>query len=87
MVAFAEFIKCIGNYEGGNTALAELFAQHSGITMSAMILKQKLNRWCCPLGDLGISFSSKELHSGKVVSVRYTPPATRASQVSQDSGA
>lgn len=87
MVAFAEFMKSIGSYEGGNTALAELFAQHSGITMSAKILKQKLNRWCCPLSDLGISFSSKELHSGKVVSVHYTPPVSHASQVSQDSGA
>ena len=87
MVAFAEFIKSIGSYEGGNTALAELFAQHSGITMRAKVLKQKLNRWCCLLSDLGISFSSRELHSGKVVSVQYTPPVSHASQVSQDTGA
>lgn len=85
MVAFVEFVKTIGSYEGGNTALAEMFAEHSGITMSAKVLKQKLNRWCCPLSDLGISFSSKELHSGKVVSVQYTPPVSHASQVSQDS--
>ena len=84
MVAFMEFVKTIVSYEGGNTALAEMFAQHSGITLSAKVLKQKLNRWCCPLRDLGISFSSKELHSGKVVSVQYTPPVSHASQVSQE---
>ena len=85
MVAFVEFVKTIGCYEGGNTALAEMFAEYSGITMSAKVLKQKLNRWCCPLSDLGISFSSKELHSGKVVSVQYNQPVSHASQVSQDS--
>ena len=85
MVAFVEFIKSIGSYEGGNTELAEMFAQHSGIELSAKILKQKMNRWCCLLSDLGISFCSRELHSGKVVSVQYTPPVSHASQVSQDS--
>lgn len=85
MVAFVEFIKSIGSYEGGNTELAEMFAQHSGITLSAKILKQKMNRWCCLLSDLGISFWSKEQHNGKVVGVKYTPPVSHASQVSQDS--
>ena len=85
MIAFVKFIKSIGSYEGGNTELAEQFAQHSGITLSAKILKQKMNRWCCLLSDLGISFRSWELHGGKVVSVKYTPPVSHASQVSQDS--
>ena len=85
MVAFVEFIKSIGSYEGGNTELAEMFAQHSGIELSAKILKQKMNRWCCLLSDLGISFRSWEQHDGKVVSVKYTPPVSHASQVSQDS--
>ena len=85
MVAFVEFIKSIGSYEGGNTELAEMFAQHSGIELRAKVLKQKMNRWCCLLSDLGISFCSRELHSGKVVSVKYTPPVSHASQVSQDS--
>jgi hypothetical protein len=85
MIAFVKFIKSIGSYEGGNTELAQMFKEHSGITLSAKILKQKMNRWCCLLSDLGISFWSKEQHNGKVVGVKYTPPVSHASQVSQDS--
>jgi hypothetical protein len=51
--------------------------------MTAKVLKQKLNRWRHPLSDLGVTFSSREVHSGKIVTVQYTPPVSHASQVSQ----
>lgn len=87
MEALVNFIMSIGSYEGGNTALAEQFAAYSGINLSAKMLKQKMNRYRYDLQDRGITFSSKELHSGKVVSVQYTPSVSHASQVSQDLGA
>jgi len=52
--------------------------------MSAKVLKQKLNRWRHPLSDLGVTFSSREVHAGKIVTVQYTPPVSHASQVSQN---
>ena len=83
MIAFIDFVKATVHYEGSNTRLAELFASHSGHTMSAKVLKQKMNRWRLPLSDLGVTFSSREVHSGKIVTVQYTPPVSHASQVSQ----
>ena len=83
MKSFVNFIMSIGSYEGGNTTLAEQFTAHSGINLSAKMLKQKMNRYRYELQCQGIAFSSKELHSGKVVSVQYMPPVSHASQVSQ----
>lgn len=82
MEAFVNFIMSIGSYESGNTTLAEQFTAHSGINLSAKMLKQKMNRYRYELQCQGIAFSSKELHSGKVVSVQYTPSVSHASQVS-----
>ena len=83
MIAFVDFIKHIRFYEGSNTLLAERFYAASGFSMTAKVLKQKLNRWRHPLSDLGITFTSREVHSGKIVTVRYAPPVSHASQVSQ----
>ena len=83
MIAFVDFIKHIRFYEGSNTLLAERFYAASGFSMTAKVLKQKLNRWRHPLSDLGVTFSSREIHSGKIVTVKYTPPVSHASQVSQ----
>ena len=85
MIAFVEFVKHISFYEGGNTQLAESFCTASGYSMSAKMLKQKMNRWRHPLSDLGVTFTSREVHSGKIVTVQYTPPVSHASQVSQRS--
>ena len=83
MIAFVDFMKHIRFYEGSNTLLAERFYAASGFSMSAKVLKQKMNRWRHPLTDLGVTFSSREVHSGKIVTVQYTPPVSHASQVSQ----
>ena len=83
MIAFVDFMKHIRFYEGSNTLLAERFYAASGFSMTAKVLKQKLNRWRHPLSDLGVTFSSREVHSGKIVTVQYTPPVSHASQVSQ----
>ena len=85
MMAFIDYMKQISYYEGGNTLLAENFSTASGFSMSAKVLKQKLNRWRHPLSDLGVTFSSREVHAGKIVTVQYTPPVSHASQVSQNS--
>ena len=85
MVAFVDFVKHISFYEGGNTQLAECFNAHSGCSVTAKVLKQKMNRWRHPLSDLGVTFTSREVHSGKIVTVQYTPPVSHASQVSQRS--
>ena len=74
MVAFVDFVKHISFYEGGNTQLAECFNAHSGCSVTAKVLKQKMNRWRHPLSDLGVTFTSREVHSGKIVTVQYTPP-------------
>lgn len=83
MNAFVDFMKHIRFYEGSNTLLAERFYAASGFSMTAKVLKQKLNRWRHPLSDLGVTFSSREVHIGKIVTVQYTPPVSHASQVSQ----
>ena len=83
MIAFVDFMKHIRFYEGSNTLLAERFYAASGFSMSAKVLKQKLNRLRHPLSDLGVTFFSREVHSGKIVTVQYTPPVSHASQVSQ----
>ena len=83
MMAFVDFMKHISFYEGSNTLLAERFYAASGFSMTAKVLKQKLNRWRHPLSDLGVTFSSREVHIGKIVTVQYTPPVSHASQVSQ----
>ena len=83
MIAFVDFMKHIRFYEGSNTLLAERFYAASGFSMTAKVLKQKLNRWRHPLSDLGVTFSSREVHIGKIVTVQYTPPVSHASQVSQ----
>ena len=83
MMAFIDFMKHISFYEGSNTLLAERFYAASGFSMTAKVLKQKMNRWRHPLSDLGVTFSSREVHSGKIVTVQYTPPVSHASQVSQ----
>lgn len=83
VIAFVDFMKHIRFYEGSNTLLAERFYAASGFSMTAKVLKQKLNRWRHPLSDLGVTFSSREVHSGKIVTVQYTPPVSHASQVSQ----
>lgn len=83
MNALAEFIKSIGSYEGGNTALAEQFAQHSGINWSAKVLKQKMNRWRYELEEAGVRFRSYETNHGKMVAVSYMPSTSHTSQNSQ----
>ena len=87
MVAFVDFMKILGSYEGGNTALAESFAEYSGIVLTPKVLKQKMNRWCCVLADAGITFRSFDTNHGKMVSVSYTPPTSHTSQISQNLGA
>ena len=87
MLAFVEFMKMLGSYEGGNTALAEAFAQHSGIVLTPKVLKQKMNRWCCVLADAGITFHSYDTNHGKMVSVVYTASTSHTSQISQNLGA
>ena len=84
MNAFVNFMKSVGSYEGGNTALAEQFAAHSGITIGPKGLKQKMNRWRYELEDEGIYFRSYETANGKMVSVRYEPPASQTTQISQN---
>ena len=83
MLAFIDFMKRISLYEGSNTLLAERFYAASGFSMTAKVLKQKMNRWRHPLSDLGVTFSNREVHSGKIVTVQYAPPVSHASQVSQ----
>ena len=87
MAAFVDFMKTIGSYEGGNTALAEAFAEHSGFVLTPKVLKQKMNRWCCVLADAGVTFRSFDTNHGKMVSASYTPPTSHTSQISQDLGA
>ena len=87
MVKFVEFIRSIGSFKGGNTELAEAFATHAGITLSAKVLKQKMNRWCSMLLDAGIRFRNRDTNHGKVVCVTYTPPTSHTSQISQNLGA
>jgi len=86
MNAFADYIKRIGSYEGGNTALAEQFSAYSGITIGAKGLKQKMNRWRYELSDEGIHFRSFETSNGKMVSVHYEVPASQTTQISQNLG-
>lgn len=87
MLAFVGFMKMLGHYEGGNTALAEAFAQHSGFVLTPKVLKQKMNRWCCVLADAGITFHSYDTNHGKMVSVAYNAPTSHTSQISQNLGA
>ena len=83
IMVFIDFMKQISFYKGSNTLLAERFYATSRFSMSPKVLKQKMNRWRYPLFDLGVTFSSREFHSGKIVTVQYTPPVSYASQVSQ----
>ena len=86
MNAFVNFIKSIGSYEGGNTALAEQFSAYSGITIGAKGLKQKMNRWRYELEDEGIRYRSFDTSNGKLVSVHYEVPASQTTQISQNLG-
>ena len=84
--AFVNFIKSIGSYEGGNTLLAEQFSAHSGISIGAKGLKQKMNRWRYELEDEGVFFRNYDTNNGKLVSVNYTPSTSQTSQISQNTG-
>jgi hypothetical protein len=84
MNAFANFVKSIGKYEGGNTALAEQFIAHSGISIGPKGLKQKMNRWRYELEDEGVRFRSFDTNAGKMVSVYYDPPISHTTQISQN---
>lgn len=86
MNALVNFIKSIGSYEGGNTALAEQFSAHSGITIGAKGLKQKMNRWRYELEDEGIRYRSFETSNGKMVTVYYEAPTSQTTQISQNLG-
>ena len=57
MVAFVDFVKHISFYEGGNTQLAECFNAHSGCSVTAKVLKQKMNRWRHPFQSASVKIS------------------------------
>ena len=82
MNAFVSFIKSIGSYDGGNTALAEQFTAYSGINIGPRALKQKMNHWRGELEDESIQFRSYETSSGRMVAVSYEP-TTQTTQITQ----
>ena len=84
MNALVDFIKSIGKYEGGNTALAEQFAACSGISIGPRVLKQKMNHWQYELEDEGIHFRSYETANGRMVSVYYELLTTQTTQITQE---
>lgn len=83
MVAFVEFMKQIQTYSGTNTGLAEQFSAFSGMPATPKGLKQRMNKWCYRLEDLGVTFCSRETKQGKLVDVWYKAPVSNASQISQ----
>ena len=83
MVAFVEFMKQIQTYSGTNTGLAEQFSAFSGMPATPKGLKQRMNKWCYRLEDLGVTFYSRETKQGKLVDVWYKAPVSNASQISQ----
>ena len=84
MEKFAEFARITQSFDGTNTALAEAFCAYSGITIGAKGLKQKMNRWCCVLADLGIRYHSYNTCDGRMVTVTYTPPTTQTTHTTQN---
>ena len=83
MVAFVEFMKQIQTYSGTNTGLAEQCSAFSGMPATPKGLKQRMNKWCYRLEDLGVTFYSRETKQGKLVDVWYKAPVSNASQISQ----
>lgn len=45
-------------FSGGNSDLADVFNQHSGLNVNPKSLKQMMNRWRIPLQEQGITFRS-----------------------------
>ena len=86
MTAFLNFMKDAKFFSGGNSDLADVFNQHSGLNVNPKSLKQMMNRWRIPLQEQGITFRSYRSNTQRLVDVQYIPPVTKETQVTQRSG-
>jgi hypothetical protein len=82
---FAEFMRTLERYEGGNTELAELFSLELPNPLTAKALKQKMNKHRFDLEAQGIHFQSTRSNGTRVLRV-WLSDASDANDASFSTG-
>ena len=76
------FVQSINSFVGSNTEFAEQYCSFSGEQISAKALKQQMNKWRYTLEEHGVYFLSHRSNGERILEVRFVPPFSDASAVS-----
>ncbi len=76
------FVQSITSFTGSNTEFAEQYCSFSGEQISAKALKQQMNKWRYTLEEHGVYFLSHRSNGERILEVRFVPPFSDASAVS-----
>ena len=72
----------IGSFTGSNTEFAERYCSYSGEQISAKALKQQMNKWRYTLEEHSVYFLSHRSNGERILEIRFIPPFSDASAVS-----
>ena len=76
------FVQSTGSFGGSNTEFAEQYCSFSGEQLSAKALKQLMNKWRYTLEEHDVYFLSHRSNGERILEVRFVPPFSDASAVS-----
>ena len=76
------FVQSITSFTGSNTEFAERYCCFSGEQISAKALKQQMNKWRYTLEEHGVYFLSHRSNGERILEVKFVPPFSDASAVS-----
>ena len=76
------FVQSIHSFTGSNTEFTEQYCSFSGEQISAKALKQQMNKWRYALEEHGVYFLSHRSNGERILEVRFVPPFSDASAVS-----
>ena len=82
MDTLISFVQSITSFSGSNTEFAERYCSFSGEQISAKALKQQMNKWRYALEEQGVYFLSHRSNGERILEVRFVPPFSDASAVS-----
>jgi len=76
------FVQSLNSFTGSNTEFAEQYCSFSGEQLSAKALKQLMNKWRYTLEEHGVYFINHRSNGERILEVRFVPPRSDASAVS-----
>lgn len=82
MVALYHMMEDVVSFHGSNSEFAELFTQHTGITVTPKSLKQKMNRWRQELRNQGVTFENKRSNGTRSLHISFSAVGSDASDAS-----